>query len=517
MKFKARCMNAHWLFCFVLGVYLLTSSFRIDSGDGEAMYRVAYALATRGEVAIQPLEAGHELLLDAQGRAARMKGVSGYGMVGRDGRFYAKYGLGWSLVAVPFVALAHVVHPLLPSVEEGLLTRMAVLLVNPLATAAAVSVFYLLARRFYREPTARLLALFLALGTPVWYYARSAFSEPLAMFLLLGALEAFERKRFGWAGVLLGFMLVVRPATFILLPVLLGWFGWRFPPVQGNRKPWMVLLLPLLGGQMVVFGYNWWRFGGPLDFGYRHVGWDTPLFEGLYGLLFSPGKGLFLYAPVLLLFFPGIWLWGKGSHAQRQWRVLAIGLLTVQTLFLAVYRHWDGGGGWGPRLLMPVVPFFVLPIGSVLERWWSQKGLQFFAALLFSLSVTIQVLGLSVNWARHLQKVRVVSSSWEGYLERIHFHWRASPILGQIQALREVAGLLRDPVSRDALKGLVMASSDQVEAQQRLSFNVPDFWPVYAAFLGLNTVFWGVAWGLLAAGTGWCGRRLFKSIAPPTR
>ena len=46
---------ANYLFLFFLFLYILFSSLRIDSGDGETMYRVAYSMVTTRSFAI-PVE-----------------------------------------------------------------------------------------------------------------------------------------------------------------------------------------------------------------------------------------------------------------------------------------------------------------------------------------------------------------------------------------------------------------------------------------------------------------------------
>jgi len=46
------------------------------------------------------------------------------------------------------------------------------------------------------------------------------------------------------------------------------------------------------------------------------MGWTTPLAEGIPGLLVSPGRGLFLESPVLLLGLVGLLRAGRGSSAR---------------------------------------------------------------------------------------------------------------------------------------------------------------------------------------------------------
>ena len=73
---------------------------------------------------------------------------------------------------------------------------------------------------------------------------------------------------------------------------------------------------PILVAILLVGAYNAVRFGSPAETGYGETAqaFTTPLYIGLYGLLLSPGKSVFLYAPILLAAIFG-WFPLRRRHA----------------------------------------------------------------------------------------------------------------------------------------------------------------------------------------------------------
>ena len=119
--------------------------------------------------------------------------------------------------------------------------------------------------------------------------------------------------------------------------------------------------------------------------------------DGLYGLLLSPGKSLFLYAPPLLLSVLGLpfFLRAKGR--------LAFVFVATPLVYLLVYGSkgvWHGGG-WGPRYLVPALPFlalWALPVWDAVLRPGRGRGtvaLRAAAAVLVVVGVGVQLLGVA--------------------------------------------------------------------------------------------------------------------------
>jgi hypothetical protein len=125
--------------------------------------------------------------------------------------------------------------------------------------------------------------------------------------------------------------------------------------------------------------YNQLAFGSPWDFGYFHhatrefaqvhnpnnpLGLTGPDWTKLVPLLFSRHRGLFFYAPILLLSLPG-WVM---LVARRRYAVAAVSLAVAAAILLVnlSYPEWTGGWSTGPRLLIPLLPFAMLPAAAIL-------------------------------------------------------------------------------------------------------------------------------------------------------
>ncbi|UCD57421.1 MAG: hypothetical protein JSV16_16730, partial [Candidatus Hydrogenedentota bacterium] len=120
--------------------------------------------------------------------------------------------------------------------------------------------------------------------------------------------------------------------------------------------------------------YNFYRFGSFLETGrtvsladrmiFRY-GCFVPPWKGLYGLLLSPSKGILLFCPAIIL---GILSWRSFHSRHPVLSYTLAGAVLFRITFIASRSDWHGGFCLGPRYLLMLVPFLLIPVGFWLQE-----------------------------------------------------------------------------------------------------------------------------------------------------
>jgi hypothetical protein len=177
----------------------------------------------------------------------------------------------------------------------------------------------------------------------------------------------------GLAGLFIGLSIFAHPTSIIVVPGFVGYVF--FSTWRSSKKNNLICFLLALGIIILFAGLvNYWRFGSFTDFGYGyhqslafHGGW-----KGLGGLLASPGVGIVLYFPLVILLPIAL----KYMYRENKGIVyLTVFIILVCWLFFGTihvpdspadlsYYWW--GVGWGPRYLIPLLPFIAIVLGALL-------------------------------------------------------------------------------------------------------------------------------------------------------
>lgn len=445
---------ALWLCCAV--IYLCCAPGRILYPDDEIVFQTTRALWERGDLAIEgiPKRTGEP--------EDRPDGTFGWAP-GVDGRRYGFFGHALSVVALPLYGLGraaiegappawrHVIrsdhyfmHRRSPRADWP---RLTVSLTNCFVTAFAVLLLVEWLRALgHRDRVAVLTGLVYALGTSAWPYSRTFLSEPLSAAALLAcawgiaqyhrhrAGEAATARRWLWmAAAVAGLSVHAHVLNLLAIPCLLGYAALpvlREPgALSRERTAWAVALLLGCIGPVLLGVTQALRFGSPWETGrYDHYGYFVDPLPGLVGQLVGPGRSILLYSPALLVALLG---WRRALDRRRAAALLVLAVFVTRWGFVSTRSDWWGGWGIGPRYLLPVVPFLLLPLAELLEDLrHAGRGRRIAVALALLACVAVEL-----HLSRHSIFEWMLSLTTTGtpemdYLTRSHWVPSASPLVG---------------------------------------------------------------------------------------
>lgn len=303
---------------------------------------------------------------------------------------HSKYGLYASLLPLPTLGPAWLLRRLIGASVVDALTALT----WSFGTALAALAFGSLVRALRPGATGPWEVAFVA-GTFLWPYAADSFVEPFAAAgLAAGAAFALSGRPGVAAAAPWAAACLLKPILWVTVPVFL-----LSTALDTRRARSVSGTLPALGvfaAALCLHGLgNRSLYGSLLETGYGEeiLRFTTPLGDGLFGLLFSPGRSIFLYAPVAAVGLLGL------ARASRPAKILCAGAPLVLLFVVARWWSWEGGASWGPRHLLPVLPLLVAP--AVLVSAGAVR-----AAF---------VAGAFIN----LPGVLVAPGSWDGYAERL--------------------------------------------------------------------------------------------------
>jgi hypothetical protein len=160
---------------------------------------------------------------------------------------------------------------------------------------------------------------------------------------------------------------------------------------------------------------NYWRFGSFTEFGYGYEGTLSTHTgrTGLIGLLASPGSGLIFFFPISILFpLAMIYMYRE----NRGLFFLSAYIVVVNWLYFGTISgelFWSGGG-WGPRYLIPILPFITIVSGTLLQHLKKTDHFKYRKLLLKLSIIILSAAGFFVNLIGTL--VWVFYGVWYGFL-----------------------------------------------------------------------------------------------------
>lgn len=239
---------------------------------------------------------------------------------------------------------------------------------NLLSAAACALLFVMLFRlcRLYLEaPASLVVAAVSMLGTSLMSTgATGLWNSDYSLIFITAALHHIAARRgrgmsAGNLAYLVGLLIVgffCRPSTgFFALAVLIYLLG------EPDRRIRVVAGVGLMGIGLAlavpsIVPLPWMA----AHYSPARLRFTYPVGAGLYGVLLSPSRGLFVFSPLLALVVAGSSRYARDLWRHRVFRLCVV-WVAIHTLAVATNEgKWWGGHSFGPRMLIDVVPAFVV-------------------------------------------------------------------------------------------------------------------------------------------------------------
>jgi hypothetical protein len=206
-------------------------------------------------------------------------------------------------------------------------------------------------------------------------------------------------------GIAVGMMLACRLSAVLIIVPFLAWLAWRCP-----RRAIAISALAALAFLPFAWIYStiYGNFLGPSSAQMHPAFWSLFPAEQVAGVLVSPGRGLFVYQPWLLLaagcFLP--WPVRDPQGDTRAllpagWKWMCLAAFVLQLGLVSSWQCWWGGHCWGSRLMAETVPLMALlcvaPIAQLCRLRGGKSCLVCLAALAFLLHA-VAVFGDGTLW-----------------------------------------------------------------------------------------------------------------------
>ena len=299
-----------------------------------------------------------------------------------DGKTITKYYAGTAVAEMPFFLIAHALSSLMHYDSDGY-SRLYPIFIN------IAALFYLFIGLLFLNRTfsgfgvkewIKSLVLFAAVfGTNLFYYT---VGEPgmshiysfafIAAFFYYSRLHftSFNRSYIIVVAMVLGMIVLIRPVNGLIL------FIWPFAAGDFStlKRGFSNLVshkLHLAGGilifiavctiQLVIYKISTGKF---FVYSYTGEGFDfmNPHFVET---LFSYKKGLFLYTPLYLLSFIGLfYFWRNSRFSVFSW----LGFFILLTYILSSWSNWYYGGSFSSRVFVEYIPLFMILLAMGLQH-----------------------------------------------------------------------------------------------------------------------------------------------------
>ena len=383
------------VFVFFWALFALSNS-GVDSSEGLFHYKVAVQIVKYGQLGFDTPQ-------------------DGVFQLAPNGRTYAGHEIGNTLFLLPTAFINVVFENIFSRFtnQENIEKAQQFILSFQAGVYSSITatIFFAILRTGFLQATIPcfIATLFLALTTYFWTFSRNLFDGVLcgtlltiSLFLILRYRQTNNLRYFVGCFLCLGFGFITRISMILAILVTFAYLASLYRSSIAIRiREISLAIFTLVPFFIWQSWYNYLRTGifykSPVQTAVyaENNALDGNIFLGIGGLLFSPGKSLFIYAPLLIL---SIVLF-KNFYKQHKKEAIYIAALTILWFLLhARLRSWYGAAGWGSRHFITILPILFLPFAVNIEYVWRKTALKLSCIVLASFGFILALSSIISNW-----------------------------------------------------------------------------------------------------------------------
>jgi len=406
--------------------------------------------------------------------------------------------IGQSLIALPFYWVAKTISQFIEVKWHAYLLRAIMTTFNIGVTLATIWVLY---QWTYQLTTSSSISIVMSslygLSSLAWPYTKTFYREPLVGLCLL--ISFWFAYRFRESNKRVDFLIscaaiILAVSTKVVAIMAVGWWLLYWIPLNkiNTVSHWVRFgVISAIVGIIVIFVFPTKQellsnYSQEIYFDLQQNSQVFFLY-GFYGLLASPGKGLIICSPPIILSFLGF---PKFWQRHRKDAIIIGGLFLTFLLVYSTRRGWHGGACWGPRYLLPILPLAMLPSIEAIKLCYhdfnpSITNLKLMRITVFVIGLVgffVQLSAVSISpinyYLVRIHEGIVNQESYDGgpkYLQELFFEPKYSPILGQ--ATLAIERLVHGwQYGHDEQLGILPAEANSLVWDYFISLETLDFW-----------------------------------------
>ncbi|MCC5816445.1 MAG: hypothetical protein JJT78_16970 [Leptospira sp.] len=215
------------------------------------------------------------------------------------------------------------------------------------------------------------------------------------------------------------FSYLVRPTSLlpilVLLPIL----------IYSNRSRWLIIIaqLILIASMFLCINYSLFNTWNHPYYDFTKISHMKHFWEASIGNLLSPSRGLFIYSPIFLFSFLGIYFKYK-VEKLRAFELGMIFIIFIHWISISKNENWWGGHSYGYRLFSDMIPF----LSYFYIFFWKYNSIKLFKYI-FYISIFISIAINSIG------AIRIESYLWNVTPNNIdtnpsrNWDWKDPPFL----------------------------------------------------------------------------------------